>query len=73
MEQDSMPARETQPAALPVERLAFSSRELCAAIGVSPVTLWRLEKRGLLRPVQGIRHKLYAVAEVKRFIGGGAQ
>lgn len=54
-----------------VERLAFTKSELCAALGLSPVSLWRLEKRGLLLPVQGLRHKLYTVESVQRFLKGG--
>jgi hypothetical protein len=56
---------------IPPEKLAFSKSELAAAIGLSGVTLWRLEKRGLLKPVPGIRHKLFARAEVERFLRGG--
>jgi DNA-binding transcriptional MerR regulator len=55
-----------------VERLAYTKAELCEALRVSPVTLWRLEKKGLLEPVAGLRHKLYSKAAVERFIEGGA-
>jgi DNA-binding transcriptional MerR regulator len=51
------------------EKLAFTRREVQAALGgISTVTLWRLEKRGLLRPVQGIRHRIYARTEIERFL-----
>ncbi len=51
-----------------IERLAYTKDELCASLTLSPVTLWRLEKRGLIHSVAGIRHKLYSVTEVKRFL-----
>ena len=57
---------------VPVAKLAYTLRELCAALGLCRVTLYRLEQRGLLRPVPGIRHKLYARAEVDRFLSGKA-
>ena len=53
-----------------IERLAFSGEEIQRALGVSSVTLWRLEKRGLLRPLPGLRRKLYATSEVQRFLSG---
>jgi Helix-turn-helix domain len=55
-----------------VEKLAYNTRELCAAIGVSSVTLWRLRQRGLIRPIAGVRHNLFARAEVERFLAGKA-
>jgi hypothetical protein len=56
--------------ASPTEKLAFSKTELAASLGLSQVTLWRLEKRGLLKSVVGIRNKRYARAEVERFLEG---
>ena len=56
-----------------IERLAYSGEEIQRALGISHVTLWRLEKRGLLRPLPGLKRKLYAVAEVQRFVGGKAR
>lgn len=35
-------------------RVAFNTSEACGALGISSVTLWRLEKRGLIRPVPPI-------------------
>ncbi len=58
---------ETHPTTT-VEKLAFNTAELCQAIGVSRVSLYRLEQRGLLHPVPGLRHKLYPRAEVDRFL-----
>jgi predicted DNA-binding transcriptional regulator AlpA len=53
-----------------VEKMAFSTTELCVALGVSRVTIYRLEKRGILRPVPGIRHKVWPRREVERFLNG---
>ena len=54
----------------PIERLAYSKKETCAALGISSVSLWRLEKRGLLMPLPCLRHKLYAVEALKKFVAG---
>jgi hypothetical protein len=51
-------------------RLAYSVNELAAELRVSRVTLWRLEVRGLLKSVPGIRHKIYSHAEIQRFLAG---
>lgn len=61
------------PAPLPLpaptlQKLAYTKNELAAELGLSTVTIWRLERRGLLRPVPGIRHKLYARKEIERFL-----
>jgi hypothetical protein len=37
---------------------------------ISSVTIWRLEKRGLLKRVPGIRRKLFTVDSVRAFIAG---
>ena len=55
-------------AAQKIERLVYTKDELCTSLSLSPVTLWRLEKRGLIHAVAGIRHKIYSVAEVKRLL-----
>ena len=55
-----------------VEKLAYNTRELSQALGLSTVTLWRLTNRGLLRPIEGLRHKLYSKKEVERFLAGRA-
>ena len=57
-------------ASVTLERLAFTKSELCSALGLAPISIYRLEQRGLLRPIAGIRHKLFAVAEVNRFLAG---
>jgi hypothetical protein len=66
-----MSAENITPNAKPiVERLAYTKSELCEALRLSPVTLWRLEQRGLLMPIAGLRHKLYPVTTVERFLAG---
>jgi hypothetical protein len=55
-----------------VEPMALNAEQTRKALGdISEVTLWRLNKRGLLRPVPGIRHRLYSVASIKRFLARG--
>jgi predicted DNA-binding transcriptional regulator AlpA len=58
-------------AAAPViEKLAYNLAELQQITGLSRVTIWRLEIRGQLRPVAGVRSKIYSRAEVLRFLNG---
>jgi hypothetical protein len=40
--------------------------------GVSPITVRRLIKRGLLTPNRALRHLLLPIAELDRFLQGGA-
>ena len=63
---------ETSAAITNAEKLAYSGRELQVLLGCSHVTLWRLEKRGLLKPVAGIRTKLYSRKSVENFLDGKA-
>lgn len=67
---DRNPTQRIENSALPQARLAYSKNELSQLLGLSPVTLWRLEKKGLLRPVAGVRHKLYSANAVSRFLEG---
>jgi hypothetical protein len=41
--------------------------------GISPITVRRLIKRGLLKPNRTLRHLLIPVAELDRFIGIGGK
>jgi hypothetical protein len=54
-----------------VERLTYNAREARQALGVSSTTLWRLEKRGLIAPIGGLRTKLFSIAAIRRFVDGG--
>ena len=49
-------------------RLAYSRTETAKLLGVSPITVDRLAKRGLLRPSRAIRRPLYSKAEIQRFL-----
>lgn len=49
-------------------KLAYSLAELMTELGLCKTTIWRLEVRGLLRPVPYVRHKIYAREEVERFL-----
>lgn len=56
-----------------VARLAYNAKEACAALGgVSATSLWRWEKRGLLKTIPGVRHKLYSLETLQRFVAGKA-
>ena len=52
----------------PAHRLAFTREETAALIGVTPSTIDRLTKRGLLRPSRATRRPLYALEEIRRFL-----
>ena len=41
--------------------------------GISPITVRRLIKRGLLRPNRALRHILIARCELDSFLGNGAE
>ena len=66
--QDILPSVTDSEATQQIERLTYTQKELVALLSLSPVTLWRSERRGLIHSIAGIRHKLYSVAEVKRFL-----
>lgn len=38
--------------------------------GVSPITVRRLIKRGLIKPNRALRHILIPISELERFVGG---
>ncbi len=63
---------ETNSAPASVESLTYNSAQVCAVIGIKRTTLWRLERRGMLRPLPGIRHKLYSRKAVARYVEGKA-
>ena len=49
-------------------KLALSRSEAAEAIGVSPITIDRLTKRGLLNPSRATRRPLYPIWEIERFL-----
>ena len=68
-----MEPTKNETAAGTVERLALNKRDARLALGgVSETTLWRLEQRGLITSIPGLRHKLYSVESLKRFVSGRA-
>jgi DNA-binding transcriptional MerR regulator len=52
----------------PVEPLAYTSEEAAQALRISLVTLWRLEKRGLLKPSRALRTPRWSRREIERFL-----
>jgi hypothetical protein len=55
----------------PVPLLAYTADQVCAALQISRVTLWRLERRRLLVPLPHFRHKRYSVAAVQTLVSPG--
>ena len=51
-----------------IPRLAYSRNEASHIIGISPVTLDRLTKRGLINPSRATRRPLYPRWEIERFL-----
>lgn len=57
-----------QPSQTPITKLAFNRIEAAEVLGVSPSTVDRLTKRGLLRPSRAIGRPLYSLKELERFL-----
>lgn len=53
---------------LQTKKLALSRSEAAEALGVSPITIDRLTKRGLLKPSRATRRPLYSIPELERFL-----
>jgi len=51
-------------------KLAYTLKELSAELGISKVSLYRFELRGLLKPLPYFRHKVFSREEVERFLAG---
>lgn len=49
-------------------RLAYTMRETAGLIGVNYQTVYRLNKRGLLRSSTALRTKLFPRSEIERFL-----
>ena len=62
------PAPEGARAVPPPLQLSYTRSQLCKELSLSADTLYKLENQGLLRPLPGIRHKIYSRAEVERFL-----
>ena len=56
-----------------VPKLALTRVEAAEALGLTPVTIDRLAKRGLLRPSRATRRPLYSIEEIERFLRDTSQ
>jgi hypothetical protein len=65
----SPPAALSEKAQLPT-RIAYTAKQLSAELGLSPVSIYRLEARGLIKSLPGIRHKIFSQSEVQRLLTG---
>jgi DNA-binding transcriptional MerR regulator len=59
-------SKKTSSSAIP--KLAYNTNEAAEMLGVNPATVWRLTKRGLLRPSKGIRYARYTLEELQRYL-----
>lgn len=50
------------------KRLAYTMSETAEILGVSYITVHRLIKRGLLRNLKALRHKIIPATEIERFL-----
>ena len=51
-----------------VEKKGFKRAEAATYLGVNPVTIDRLAKRGLLHPSRALRHPIYSRDDLDRFL-----
>jgi hypothetical protein len=49
-------------------KLSLTRVEAADALNVSPATLDRLVKRGLIRPSRALKRPLFAISELERFL-----
>jgi len=66
------PENSNSSVSLPLHKLTYTGKELNELLHISSVTRWRLECRGALKAVPGLRRKLYSRATVESFINGKA-
>lgn len=57
-----------QPKLFEPPKLALTRVEAARALNISPATLDRVVKRGLLHPSRAVRRPLFAIAEIERFL-----
>jgi DNA-binding XRE family transcriptional regulator len=53
-----------------VPKLSYTLAQLAEEVGLSKVSIYRMEALGLIKSVPGIRKKIYSRAEVERFLSG---
>jgi len=51
---------------------ALKLKQAAEYLGVSPVSVRRLIKRGLIKPIRALRHILIPVCALDRFLAGGS-
>jgi len=51
-----------------VEKKGFKRAEAAIYLGISPITIDRLTKRGLLHPSRALRHPIYSKDDLDRFL-----
>ena len=51
-------------------KLAYTAKELCAELSLSSDTIYKLASTGRLKPIPGVRYKIFSRAEVERFLRG---
>jgi hypothetical protein len=56
-----------------IERIALKVNESAESLGVDPVTIRRMIKRGLLKPYRGLRTPLIPVSQIKALIERGEE
>lgn len=62
------PELKTPSPADALPRLAFSAEETATILGLSITTVRRLMRKGRLKTVRGIRHKVVPRTEIDRFL-----
>ncbi len=50
------------------QQLVYTPKQAAQALGISTVSLWRLEKRGLIKPSRALRTPRFTRAEIDRFL-----
>jgi helix-turn-helix protein len=54
-----------------LQRDAFTMKETAAKLGISYMSVFRLAKRGFLKPCVAMRIKLFSQREIDRFLKEG--
>lgn len=55
-----------------VKLLVYSADQVCAALQICKITLWRIERRGLLIAIPYLRHKRYSARAVEAFVAASS-
>lgn len=56
-----------------IERIALKIKESADCLGVDPVTIRRMIKRGVIKPYRGLRTPLIPVVQLKALIEKGEE